>query len=434
MAVSPSTQRRLRRRNPFARFSSTPLAVDSVALIVTSALSAATGIAFWTLAARLIPPHELGIETAVLSLMTTAGAVAASGPGNAITAMIPASDAAGRRQRLLEAITIVGVGALVTGAVAGVVGALTVGEASARTTVVIALGSVVLAFFTFKDTVLTALSAARRLPLLNLGVSVLKAAALPIALLVALPMSAVTASLVAATIGIALVAWMAPPLVGHNLAPVGMVREHKRSALLVFSLRDGTASLVSMGVLLAAPFLTTWLAGPVQGAILALMLPIAQSLDFVSIGAAMALTKHLATAREPRQVIVRVWWVSQAAVIAVALGLIVTAPVLFELFGDGYDHQTLWLTLAVLCLASILRVSFVVWAAVLRASLATRALLVTNFATSVITVPFLVISIIAWGAVGAAVGACVGSLVAGLAGLIGLTRGKHALRVQEGSA
>mgnify|MGYP001321805453 FL=1 len=163
MAVSPITQRRLRQRNPFARFNSTPLAVDSVALIVTSALSAATGIAFWTLAARLIPPHELGIETAVLSLMTTAGAVAASGPGNAITAMIPASDAAGRRQRLLEAITIVGVGALVTGAVAGVVGALTVGEASARTTVVIALGSVVLAFFEFKDTVLTALSAARRL-------------------------------------------------------------------------------------------------------------------------------------------------------------------------------------------------------------------------------------------------------------------------------
>ncbi len=407
-----------------ARPQRSALAVDSVALIVTSALSAATGIAFWTLAARLIPPHQLGVETALLSLMTTAGAVAASGPGNAITAMIPAAGAAGRRSQLCGAVAVVGVGTLLTGTVAGIVGVLTVGGGHGPTAVLIVGGAVILGFFAFKDTVLTALSAARRLPLLNLGVSVIKAAALPVAVWWAVPSSAVTVSLVAAVLAVGLVWWMVPPLIGRHLPPTELTREHNRAALLAFSLRDGTASLVSMGSLLAAPFLTTWLAGPVQGAMLALMLPIAQGLDFVSTGAAMALTKHLPTTPEPTRTIRRVWWLSQAAVIVVALGLsLVLAPLLFGLFGDGYDHETLWVTLAVLCLGSVLRVTFVIWAAVLRASLATRTLLVTNVAASAVTVPVLVGCILAWGAVGAAAGACFGSLVLGIAGLIGLVRG-----------
>uniref|UniRef100_UPI003D947386 lipopolysaccharide biosynthesis protein n=1 Tax=Gordonia sp. B7-2 TaxID=3420932 RepID=UPI003D947386 len=425
---------RARERIPLAASGSTALAVDSVALIVTSALSALTGIAFWTLAARLIPPHQLGVETAVLSLMTTAGAIAASGPGNALTAMIPASDATGRRERLVEGVGVVGVGALVAGLIAGVVGALTIGESAFPAMLLITGGSMILAFFAFKDTVLTALSAARRLPALNLGISVFKAGALPIAVMLTLPMGAVTSSLVAAVIGIGVVAWMAPSLINRHLPSEDSLRAHKRGALLSFSLRDGTASLVSMGALLAAPFLTTWLAGPVQGAMLALMLPVAQGLDFVSTGAAMALTKHLPTSDRPDGVIRRVWWISEAAVIGLAVVLVlIAAPLLFGLFGDGYDHETLWLTLAVLCLGSMLRVSFVIWAAVLRASLATRTLLVTNVAASVLTVPVLVLSIIAWGAVGAAVGACFGSLVLGLAGVIGLTRGTTSFVAGTGS-
>ncbi|MDL9936074.1 hypothetical protein QSJ18_04920 [Gordonia sp. ABSL1-1] len=422
---------------PPRRFGANPLAVDSAALITTSALSAFTGIVFWTIAARLIPPDELGVQTAVLSLMTTAGAVAASGPGNAITAMLPATGVEFRRTQLVHAGIVVAAGALFAGTVAGVVGGCTIGDGSPGSVLLIIGGALVLALFAFKDTVLTALSAARRLPLLNLLISILKAVLLPLAVVASLPAGAVLATLVSAVVAVVVVVAMCRGLLDRHPPAAAAARPHQRRALLGFALRDGTASLVSMGTLLAAPFLTTWLAGPVQGAILALMLPIAAGLDFVSTGAAMALTKHLATAADQSHAIRRVWLLSQAAVALLGVILCVAiAPVLFGFFGHGYDHSTLWITLAVLCLGSTARVSFVVWAAVLRARLATRTLLTTNATACLVTVPVLVVCTAWWGSIGAAAGAGCGSAVLGATGAVGLSRtvGHRTARTIRGEA
>ncbi|MEE4025410.1 hypothetical protein V1Y59_20155 [Gordonia sp. PKS22-38] len=399
------------------------IAVDSAALITTSVLTAVTGIAFWTVVARLIPPHELGVQTALLSLMTMAGTVAASGAGNAMTAMIPATPAPSRGRLLRQATVVVLVGAALAGVVSGALGAVTIDQRASSVAVLaaVAVGSIIMAFFAFKDTVLTALSVARHLPLLNMAGAIVKIGLVPLLLLCTVPDAAVAATLAAAILTCAVAVFVIRRAMDREVPGDDFIRDHDRRQLIGFTLRDGTASLISMGPLLGAPFLVTWLAGPVQGAMLALMLPISQGLDYVSIGAATALTKHLPTATDPAATITRIWWLTQAAVLLVgAVLLVAVAPVLFGFFGQDYDHATLWVTLALLCVGSAARVGFVTWAAVLRATLATRTLLITNLTMSALSLPILMVLTARWGAIGAAGGLAIGSALLGAVGCWGL--------------
>ncbi|MDY6811738.1 MAG: hypothetical protein SW127_22480, partial [Actinomycetota bacterium] len=134
---------------------------------------------------------------------------------------------------------------------------------------------------------------------------------------------------------------------------------------------------------------------------------------------ATALTKHLPTAADPDATVTRIWRVTQTAVLAagvVVLVAVAVAPILFTFFGRDYDTTTLWVTLALLCVGSAARVAFVTWAAVLRATLATRTLLITNLTTSALSVPILVGLTARWGAIGAAGGLAVGSALLGAVG------------------
>ncbi|MFW0795267.1 hypothetical protein AAFP30_15745 [Gordonia sp. CPCC 205515] len=403
------------------------MAVDSISLIATSALTAVTGIVFWALVARLIPPHELGVQTALLSLMTMAGTVAASGPGNALTAMIPATRITGRRRLIRQAVGTVVLVALVGGVIAGALGAVTIsGPQPGLAVTLVVVGSIVMAFFAMKDTVLTSLSAARYLPALNMVAAVVKIVLVPLLLTMVLGQTAVLATLGSSVLAIGFAFLLIRRSMDREVPADRFVREHDGRALLGFAFRDGSASLISMGPLLGAPFLTTWLAGPTQGAMLALMLPISQGLDFVSIGTATALTKHLPTAADPGRIATRIWYVTQAAVCAVGVVLLfVLSPLLFRFFGDNYDHRALWVTLALLCVGSICRVAFVTWAAVLRATLATRTLLITNLTMSAISAPLLIGLTSQWGAAGAAAGLAVGSALLGAVGAWGLIVGRR---------
>ncbi|MGV9825932.1 lipopolysaccharide biosynthesis protein [Gordonia sp. NPDC003429] len=413
--------------------------VDSSALIVTSGVTAVTGIAFWAIAARLIPPHELGIETAVLSLMTTAGTVAASGPGNALTAMLPATPLVARGGLLRHAAMVVTGTALLCGLVAGVLGAATIGDAPpVLQCLIVVAGSVVMAWFAFKDAVLTALSAARRLPGINLLAAGAKLALLPVLIAGATWYSAVFATILTAALAVVIV-WfrMVPRAITLQSPETGRERTHTGRSLIGFSMRDGTASLISMGTLMGAPFLVTWLAGPVQGAMLALMLPVSQGLDFFSIGTATALTKHLATSDDPLRLITRVWRSVFGLVVALGAFLVIAcAPLLVALFGKNYPHHTLWVILALLSAGSVGRVSFVMWAAALRALLATRRLLISNACVSAVTLPILVVATLEWGAVGTAGALAFGSVllgVVGACGLVGVMRGYHPAVQAKGS-
>ena len=47
------------------------LATDSASIVVTYFVTAAAGVLFWIAAARLIPAQDLGVQTALISLITT---------------------------------------------------------------------------------------------------------------------------------------------------------------------------------------------------------------------------------------------------------------------------------------------------------------------------------------------------------------------------
>ncbi|MDY6811955.1 MAG: oligosaccharide flippase family protein, partial [Actinomycetota bacterium] len=246
------------------------IAVDSVALITTSVLTAVTGIAFWTVVARMIPPHELGVQTALLSLMTMAGTVAASGAGNAMTAMIPVTPAPKRARLLRQAALVVLVGSALAGGVAGTLGAFTIDQHVSPATILamVAAGSMIMAFFAFKDTVLTALSVARRLPALNMAGAIVKIALVPLLLWGAVAHAAVVATLSASVLTCVVAVVLVRRAIDREVPAGEFVRDHSRRQLIGFAVRDGTAGLISMGPLLGAPFLVTWLAGPVDGAVL----------------------------------------------------------------------------------------------------------------------------------------------------------------------
>src|SRR5882757_4875757 len=79
------------------RFGAQRLYRDAGSMATSSVASAVLGAAFWALAAKLFPPDELGVMTAVIAVITAMGVVVAAGVGDAYTALLPAVGNARRR-------------------------------------------------------------------------------------------------------------------------------------------------------------------------------------------------------------------------------------------------------------------------------------------------------------------------------------------------
>ncbi|MCV7431883.1 lipopolysaccharide biosynthesis protein [Mycolicibacterium bacteremicum] len=404
------------------RYARGGVGADSVALIVTSGLTAATGFLFWTLAARLLTPHQLGVDTALLSLMTTAGTIAAIGTGNSFTALLPVPGCA-RRQRLLDGYLLVGTMAVGLGAVAGLIGSATMHLGVASTIGWTVAGAVTMAYFAVKDSAVIGLGGAAKLPLQNLIANLAKIGLLPL-LVAAFAHSAVLATLVAAAVAAAVVIGLIiPRLVASSSSAVDEQAGPTRRDMSLFVIRDGVASAMSLGVVLALPFITTAIAGPVEGAVLALALSVAQVLDLVSAGVGTALTRGLAARPEGMWARVRrAWALTSGAVVATGIAVLACAPLIMAVLGPNYRDHPIVLVLAVLLLGSAVRVSFVVWASALRAQGRTGILLRVNGFAVAIALPLIVFCTSQWGAVGAAAGLTAGSAILGTIGAVALVR------------
>src|SRR4051812_11068222 len=78
---------------PPPRFGAQRLYRDAASLASSSVANALLGVAFWALAAKLFPPEQLGVMTAVLAVIVSVGIVVATGVGDAYTAFLPAAGA-----------------------------------------------------------------------------------------------------------------------------------------------------------------------------------------------------------------------------------------------------------------------------------------------------------------------------------------------------
>lgn len=63
---------------------------DAVLMAFSSVANAALGMVFWAFAAKVFKPEQLGVMTAVLSVIVSVSLVVAAGVGDAYTALLPA--------------------------------------------------------------------------------------------------------------------------------------------------------------------------------------------------------------------------------------------------------------------------------------------------------------------------------------------------------
>lgn len=400
----------------------TRLAFDSGALILTSALTSGVGILFWTFAARMMSPQALGIDTALLSLIVTAGTITAIGTGNSFTALLPIP-ACDRRQRLLDGYLIVGTASMVIGVVTGVIAIMTLQVTAWWAFPVVAFGTVVAAFFALKDSVMIGLGGAIRLPLQNLIASLAKISLLPVFVWFVWNPAVMSTLVASAAAALIVIGFVIPRLTAEvdEIYSDAEGSAPDRRAVALFSARDGLANTLTMGTVLALPFLTTAIAGPVEGAVLALALFVAQGLELVTGGVGTALVTSLARrGGDMQRTSLLAWGVTQAIVTAGAGSVILLSPVLVALFGSQYNDYPVAKVMALLVIASVARVPFAIWSSLLRAREQTGLLLVASTAGMCGGVPAIVYGAAHWGAVGAASGLLVGSVLLGLIGAVGL--------------
>ncbi|MGL4304557.1 MAG: lipopolysaccharide biosynthesis protein [Mycobacteriaceae bacterium] len=406
------------------------VATDSVALISTSLLTAGTGLVFWAFAARMISPQELGIQTALLSIMATVGAVSSAGFANSFTALLP-MPSCDRSERIKEGTVFVAIVAVALGLIGGCAAAFSIPETDKAAMIAfVAMGSCTMALFALKDAVLTGLGQARRLPIQNLLVSLLKLSILPLSVTI-VAYSAVFATLVPAVIAVGVVLFiLVPKAIRVYQKNLELTDSQKydgptRSNLIRFGIRDGSASALSMGLLQLLPFITNWLAGPVEGATLALALAVSQLVDFVSSGVGAALTTELSRVQGvAHRLILRSWALTFSLVLVSAIGLVGISPILFLGFGHQYDRGRLVIILAILVLGSVARVSFVMWASIMRSQQRTSVLLCTNVVAASVAVPTILYLTQRWQAVGAAAGLTAGGIILGGIGAYAMITGR----------
>ncbi|MGW6034403.1 hypothetical protein ACWFOS_12120 [Gordonia terrae] len=399
------------------------LTLDSVAVVATFFVTAGAGMLFWVVAARVIPPHELGIQTALISLVTAIGTVTAYGVGSAFKAMLSTPDCP-RGARLVEGLSITVGAACVLGVIGGLVADDLVTD-RVESVLLVSVGSVVMALFVLKDSALIGLHATRWLPVVNV-MSVSLKVVLVCALAGVVSIAAVWATIVPAALSaLAVFVLLVPRILRRRETRPDRdrVAASDSTRLRTFALRDGVASTTSFGLILALPFLTTSVAGPVPGATLALALAVAQVLDFVPDGIGAALTAHLA--REPMGLtgqIRRIWTISQCLVAAGAALLVAASPLIGKIFGAAYSSPEFSATLCLLAIASVLRVPYSIWMSVLRAAMDTTTILRSNAAVFAVTFPITLALAGIWDSAGAALGLVISSLLLSAVGIRDLRR------------
>jgi O-antigen/teichoic acid export membrane protein len=404
----------------------------------SSAANAVLGMGFWAIAAKMFPPEQLGVMTAVLAVIVSVGVVIASGVGDAYTALLPAAGSDRPRlfrrgQRLFVGVALAG-GVL---AAVATVGWLDQVRGSVGVAVLVVVGVFAWSALTLQNSTLVALGRARWLPATNIAASLCKIALLP-TLVVSWGWHTVELSFVAAAMITVIV--LRPVIVklvesGDDLpvAPTGgeiTIRRFDR-----FVAQTALSSALSIGLVNVTPFLVTVYSGPVQGALFALSVSIVQALDFVGAALVVSLVVHASSApgeaaAMARAILIRV--VALAVVGGAALVLI--APPVLERLNAHYDAKSTTAVIAVLASGTVFRCSYMVWAGLQRSRRRMKWPLIFNGVCAVTLLSSMPFLCARYGAVGGGLSLFLAQLVL-LAGIGGhLVHSRHRSRLGPAQA
>lgn len=382
--VRPSSQEAL------PRFGIARLYRDAGALAITSVANAVFGVAFWAIAAKMFEPHDLGVMTAILAVVTSTGVVAASGIGDSYTALLPAVGADRRvvyrrGQRLFAGLVIVvGIGAAV-----GTTSWLAEVKSSFWVGVLVFVGVLVWASLTLQNATLVALGRARWLPTVNVTVSVGK-----LLLLVVfaagmwwhpLEMSVV----VTAAICVMLIRPRILRIIDSDeqlppsTIPDGLPKRH----FYGFVGQTTLSSALGVGLFMVTPFLVTLWSTPAQGALFALSLSIVQCLDLLGAALTMSLVVHAAS--DPANAGTMARAILIRTVLMATLGaalIIVIAPTALTFLNPAYGQMGAASVITVLAVGTVCRLAYQVWQGLHRARRSMAAPLILNVVAAAVLV------------------------------------------------
>lgn len=379
---------------------------DAGSIATSSAANVVLGMGFWVIAAKLFPPEHLGVMTAVLAVIVAVGLVIGSGIGNAYTALLPAAGSATaplyrHGQRVFY--VVAGISGVAAGL--GTMALLEEVRGSVAVGALVAVGTVVWSAFVLQNSTLAALSRAGWLPPANVAASLGKIVLLPV-LVVAVGWHSLE---LATVVSAAVVVLVLAPMIRRTLLAEDLPTATQLPAPRSFGEfnRLAVSSLasvgLSLGVLLLSPFLVTVFGGPSQGALFALSLSVVQALDLIGAAMGVSLVVHASGASVHTWALARPVLIRTAAMVtAVAVLLAVAAPIALTLLNPAYGAMGASGVIALLCAGSVVRVLYMVWAAMQLARRNMKALLILNVVTAALFFALVPVMAAGHGAIGGA--------------------------------
>ncbi len=160
----------------------TPLYRNSYALVVSAAGTAVLGLLFWTVAARNYSPHEVGVQSVVISTLLFLAGLSQLSLNSVLIRFLPiAGNGSGRMIGMAYGVSAVAAVVLTTVFVIGTPfwsPSLTFLRTNPTWSVAFVLGASVWCVFTLQDSALAGLRRATWVPIENIGVSCAKIALL----------------------------------------------------------------------------------------------------------------------------------------------------------------------------------------------------------------------------------------------------------------
>lgn len=378
----------------------TPLFRNAYALILNEGLSAASGLLFWLVAARLSPTEVVGLNAAAISTMTFLSAMAQLSLGGALMRFLPTAGA--RSAKLIGAVYLISV---LLGAVVGIVFVLgsriwfPEGNNFLNTPlnqIGFVLAIMLWCVFVLQDSVMVGLRQATYVPIENLIHSVSRIVFL-VLLLKALPTAAMFAAWVIPVVPIVLIInW----LIFRHLLPKHLQTAQPATAraetivprtVAGFVALNHVGELLAQGAIALLPILVIRYGGAKENAYFYQAWLFSFPVQMLAWNLSNSLTVETATHYDRLgEYVTRTFRQMLRLIVPVALLMALLAPLALRLVGEAYGREGTW-CLRLLVLAAIPNIVTTLYISVMRVQRKMRNLLVVRVALAVLSVGLSVI-------------------------------------------
>ena len=380
------------------------------ALMLTTVVNGALGFGFWIIAARLYSAQLVGLNSALIAIMTTIATLAQFSLGVMFVRFLPESNRP--RQMIIVGYAISAVAAVVLAALLAIIVPRVSGDVSVLRThpwlaVVWVASAALWCVFGLQDRALTALRFTKWVPLENGVFGVAKIGVLVVMAVIGASQGILFAWIIPMVLLILPVNWLVFGPAAKQHKPVhdeGVIQRFGKRRLLHFLGFTGLATVFDQGMQAAIPLLVIGILGAAENAYFYIPFTIVMTVEILIDSGVTALTVEGSfAASRLRDLTLSLGRRLLILVGPVIVGLIIFAPIVLLFFGRAYaEHGTTVLRL--LALATVLRGAIWVFVGVCRVQGRAVFIFIESLATSVFAVLFIAIGAHEWGLDGVGLG------------------------------